>query len=115
MPVRKFQRTFAHRVLLYHLVVLSSLVCTCADVLVWVCIEVWPFHTTSAEPISAVMAAVEAPFYALHSPLPASKTVLSSWSLVVVCPLVAPNATEIEARTITGSWYQRYHYTSSIV
>ena len=41
------------------------------------CIEVWPFHTTNAEPMSAARAAVEAPIYALHQPLPASKTISS--------------------------------------
>ena len=42
---------------------------------------------------------MEAPIYAFHQPLPASKTVLSSWSLVVICPPIAPDATGI-----TG-WY----------
>ena len=65
----------------------------CVGVLVYwcfcLCIEVWPSHTTHAQPISAAGAAVEAPIYALHQPLPASKTVLSSWSLVVKCRLIA--------------------------
>ena len=78
-----------------------------------VCIEVWPSHTTNAEPISPLVMSVEASVYAIHPPLPASKTVLSSWSLVVICPLIAPGDTGITAwyvlrSAITGSWYQRY-------
>ena len=56
-------------------------------------------HTTNAEPISTVVTSVEALYYAIHPPLPASKPLLSSWSLVVICPLIAPGVTEI-----TG-WY----------
>ena len=83
---------------LFHRIVISSLVCIRLRVYVYpcgVCIEVWPSHTTSAETISAARAAVEAPIYALHHPLPVSKPVLSSWSLVVICPLIAPDATGI--------------------
>ena len=110
----KIPRTFAHRVPLFSLMMISSLVCPCVGVLVCACIEVWPSHTTSAGPISPLVTSVEASTNALHQPLPASKTILSSWSLVVICPLIAPNATGITGwYDIDGSWYQRYHYMSS--
>ena len=64
-----------------------------------VCIEVYPSHTTNAEPISTLVTSVEAPCYALHPPLPASKAVLSSWSLVVICALITTGVTGITA------WY----------
>ena len=70
-------------------------VCWCIGVLVCVCIEVWPSHTTSAGPISAARAAVEAPIHGIHQPLPASKTVLSSWSLLLICPLIDTSDTGI--------------------
>ena len=69
---------------------------------VGVCKEVWLSHTSNAEPISAARASVEAPISVIHRPLPASKTVLSSWSMVEKCPRIAPHATGI-----TGSYYNR--------
>ena len=60
-----------------------------------VCAEVWPSHTTNAEPISPLVTSVEAPYYALHPPLPVPKAVLSSWSMVVICPLKDTGATGI--------------------
>ena len=45
------------------------------------------------------MTSAEAPYDALIPPLPESKTVLSSWELVVRCLLIAPGATRF-----TG-WY----------
>ena len=86
---------------LFNLIILTSLVCTCVY---WcACIEVCPSHATNAEPISPLVTSVEAPYYALRPPLPASKTVLSSWSLVVICPLNDTGATGI-----AGS-YHLYH------
>ena len=75
-------------------------------------IEVWPSHTTNVEPISAARAAVEAPIYALHQPLPTPKTVLSSWSLVVICPLIARGKfkPELEFQTGTSSQHASYMY-----
>ena len=67
---------FAHRVPLFNKIILP-------------CSGVWPSHTTNAEPISTVVTSVEAPYYALRPPLPASKIVLSSWRLVVMCALIA--------------------------
>ena len=46
-----------------------------------------------ADPVSAASAAVKAPLYAIHPSLPASKTVLRPWSLLVIRPLVAPGVT----------------------
>ena len=54
---------------------------------------------TNAEPISPLVTSVEAPNYALHPPLPASETVLSSWGFVVMCALIDTGVTGI-----TG-WY----------
>ena len=53
---------------------------------------------------------VDAPYYALHPPPPASKTVLSSWS-VVICALIAPRVTGITAwhdnrLVVPGTRYQ---------
>ena len=95
--VRKFQEhlptawAYLIKLFLFPLSVCLSVVCAC--------IEVWPSHTTNAEPVSPLATSVEAPIFALHLPLPASKTVLSSWSLLVTCPLIAPGVTGI-----TG-WY----------
>ena len=96
----KFPRTFAHSVGLNNKIVLSSLVCTCVYTCVYwcVCIEVWSSHTPNAAPISPLVTSVEPPYYALHPPLPASEPVLSSWNLVVLCPLVAPGVTGITDR-----------------
>ena len=80
----KIPRTFAYSVPIVNKNVHSSLVCVGVLVHWCVCIEVWPSHTTNAEPISLLVTSVEAPYYALHPPLPASKTVFSSWSLVVI-------------------------------
>ena len=60
-----------------------------------VCIDVGPSNATERAWISAASVAVEAPIYALHTPLPASKIVLSSWGLFVICPLIAPGVTGI--------------------
>ena len=53
----KIPGTFAHRVPLFILIILTSPVYPC----VGVCIGVCPSHTTHAQPISAARAAVEAP------------------------------------------------------
>ena len=93
----KIPRAFAHRVPLFILIIVTSLVC--------VCIDVRPSHTTHAQPISAVRVAVNVPIYALHPLLPASKTVLNSWSLVVICPLIARGEykSELEFQAGTSS------------
>ena len=65
-----------------------------------VCIEVWPSDTINVEPISTVVTSSDALYYAIHQPLPAFKTIWSSWSFVVVCPLIAPGITGI------ASWYE---------
>ena len=62
-------------------IILTSLVC------LW--IVVCPSHTTHAQPISTSVTYVEAPYFAPYPPLPASKNVLSSRSLVVICDLIA--------------------------
>ena len=62
-------------------IVLTYLVC--------LCIVVCPSHTSHAQPISTFVTYVEAPYFAPYPPLPASKTVLSSRSLVVICALTA--------------------------
>ena len=62
-------------------IILTSLVC--------LCIVVCPSHTTHAQPISTSVTYVEAPYFAPYPPLPASKNVLSSRSLVVICDLIA--------------------------
>ena len=67
---------------------------------VCLCIEFCPSQATKARPISRATASVEAPSLRLHSPLLASKAVLSSWSLVVICALITTDVTGI-----TG-WYQ---------
>ena len=95
----KIPRTFAHSVGLFIKNILTSPVYPHIRVSVCLCIEVRPSHTTNAEQISPLVTSVEVPYYDFHPPLPASKTVLSSWSLVVICPLIAPGVTGI-----TG-WY----------
>ena len=63
--------------------------CVCVCILMCVCIEVCPSHATKKKSISAARAAVEPPYFALRPPLPASKAVLSSCSLVVICALIS--------------------------
>ena len=60
--------------------------CVFCDVCVGVCIDACPSNTTHEDPISAARATTAAPIYALHPPLTASKTVLSSLSMLVLCP-----------------------------
>ena len=75
----KIPRTFAHSVPLFNNLFLLPLC---------VCTGVCPSHTTEKPSISVARAAVEAPSFAVHLPLPASEAVLSSWSLVVICALL---------------------------
>ena len=91
---------FAHSVGLYIKITLTSFV--------RLCIGVCPSHTTNAQPISTVVTSVEAPYFALHLPLPASKTVLSSWSFVVICALIARGKfkPELEFQAGTISFFQ---------
>ena len=77
---------------------------------VCLCIEICPWHTTNAEPISPLLTSEEAPYYALHPPLPASKTVLSSWGLVVVCALIDTGVTGITAWYDNGLVVPRTRY-----
>ena len=93
-PVRKFQErlpTGCLSLIKLFLFPLSAYILC----ILCLCIEVWPSHTTHAQPISAATAPVVAPIYALHPPLPASKTGWSSWSLVVICPLIDTGDTVI--------------------
>ena len=94
---------FAHRVGLFNLIIIYF---PC------VCMDVCPSHTTHAQSISAARAAVEAPYFALRSPLPASKTVLSSSSLVVICALIARGKfrPELEFQAGTSSFHALYTY-----
>ena len=69
-----------------------------------VCIDVGPSNATERAWISAARAAVAAPIYALHPPLPASKAVLSLLSLLVICPLIPPG--EVQAGTEISRWCQ---------
>ena len=66
------------------------------------------------EPISTLVMSVEAPYFALRSPPLGSKTVLSSWSLVVylytvyICALIARGKfnPELEFQDGTSSCFQ---------
>ena len=58
-------------------------------------IDVCPSNNTEKAWISASRAAIEAPIWRYHPPLPPSKTVLSSSSLIVICLLIAPGVTGI--------------------
>ena len=55
---------------------------------------------------------VKAPYLHLHSPLLASKDGLSSWSLVVICALIARGKfePELEFQTGTSSYHVLYKY-----
>ena len=79
----------------------------CGRVYVCLCIGVCPSNTTNAEPITPFVTSVEAPYYALHPPMPASKTILSSWSLVVICALILRGKfkPELEVQSGTSSFF----------
>ena len=98
----KIPRTFADRVPLFNKIVLTSLV----GLLVCGCIDVGPSNSTERAWISAARAAVEAPTYALHPPLPASKAVLSSLSLLLICPLIARGKFKPELDFHAGASFQ---------
>ena len=105
VPVRNFPERFPTAWLyLIKLFLLPLSVCAC--------IEVCPSHTTNAEPISPLLTSVEAPYYTRHPPLPASKTVLGSWSLVVICTRIARGKfkSELEFQAGTSSYK---HYIST--
>ena len=76
------------------------------------CIDLCTSHTTNAEPISAASTAVEAPLFALDSPLPASKTFMSSWSLVVMCATFARGKfkSDLDFQAGTSSFHALYTY-----
>ena len=80
------------------------LVCWLVGLLVCGYIDVGPSNATERAWISAARAAVAAPIYALHPPLPASKAVLSLLSLLVICPLIPPG--EVQAGTEISRWCQ---------
>ena len=67
---------------LFSKVVISSLVYPC------VCIEFCHSNATEGVSILTRVASVEARYFALHPPLSASKTVLSSWNLVLITTVV---------------------------
>ena len=105
VPGRKLhERMFADSVPLFNLTVLASPLC--------LCIDVCPSHTTHAQPISAARMSVEAPYLHVHSPLLASKAVLSSWSLVMICPPIARGKfkPELEFQAGTISYHAQYKY-----
>ena len=93
MP-EKIPRAFAQSVGLFNKIITS------VSLAMSVCIELCPSNATKAPPISTPTASVEASYFHLHPPLLASKAVLSSWSLVVVCALTTTCVTGI-----TG-WYR---------
>ena len=100
----KNPRTFAHSVGLFIKIILTSLVC--------LCIDVCPSNPTKAQPISTPRASVEALYLHLHSPLLASETVLSSWSLVVIiiCTLITREKFQPELELQAGTtWYLALH------
>ena len=76
------------------------------------CIEICPSHTTERPRISAASMSVETPFLRLRSPLLASKAVLSSWSLVVICSLIVRGKfkLELEFQAGTISYHAQYKY-----
>ena len=94
----KIPRTFALSVGLFIKTILTSRVC--------LCIDVCPSHTTHAQTISTRATSVEAPYFALHPPLPASETVLSLWSLVVICALIARGKFKPELEFQAGTSFQ---------
>ena len=102
----KFPKTFAHRVGLFNAIVISSLVCW------WVClgVELCPTNATKTQSISTREASVEAPYLHLHPPLPVSKAVLSSWSLVEICSLITTVMflSELELQAGTSSYHVLY-------
>ena len=73
-----------------------------------VCIGVCPSNATEAPPISTATASVEARDLHLHPLTFASKAVLSSWSLVVVCALITREKFQRNwnYRLVPGSRYQ---------
>ena len=83
-----------------------------------VCLELCPSNATKAQPISTPTVSVDAPYLHLHSPLLASKSVLSWWSLVVVCTLFPRDKfqLELELQTGTSSYHAiyMYEYTSYV-
>ena len=85
---------------------------------VCVCLELCPSNATKAQPISTPTVSMEAPCLHLHSPLLASKSVLSWWSLVVVCTLFPRDKfqLELELQTGTSSYHAiyMYEYTSYV-
>ena len=62
-------------------------------------------NATNAQLISTLAASVEASYLHLHSPLLASKAVLSSWSLVVI-NMCSTCQGEVPAETGITGWYQ---------
>ena len=62
--------------------------------------------------ISAPRVSVEGSYLHLHSPLRASKAVLRSWSVVVICALVTRGKfePELEFQAGTSSYHALYMY-----
>ena len=99
----KIPRSFVHTEGLFNIIALSSPMCPRVCALSFV-------PRTEALPISTLAASVKAPYLHLHSPLLASKAVLSSWSLVVICALVARERfqPELELQAGTSSFHALY-------
>ena len=80
------------------------------------CIELCPSNATKTLPISRATASVEARYLHLHPPLLASKVVLSSWRLVVVCALTTTDVTGITSMYQAGTtWYHALYMCESTV
>ena len=69
--------------------------------------ELGPSNATKAISISTPRVSVEALYLRLHTPLPASKAVLSSWSLVVICAIFTREKfqPELKLQTVTSSYH----------
>ena len=108
VPVRKFKERLP-TACIYLIKLFLLPLCICLR------IEVSPSHTTNPEPISTLVKSVEAPYFALHPRLPASKTVLSSWSLAVICALIARGKfkPELEFQAGTSAYFHFRAGTSS--
>ena len=98
----KIAWTFANSVGLFLKIVISSLVCLCVCMRIGLCaLRFVPSTLPTRNGFFSLVTSVKTHFYVFHPPLPASKAVLCSWSLVVICAPIAPGVTGI-----TG-WYDK--------
>ena len=82
------------------------------SVRIGVCLELCPSKSTEITSISSSRAPVDAPYSHLRSPLLASKAVLSSWSLVVICALITRVTFKPEMRLVPAR--RTYYIRTSI-